>query len=255
MLLFNIAKKDIWEQSLNNGLYGDFSIKKDGFIHCSEFNQLLHLANNNLKKINDDLVVLCIDASRLKSEVKWKVNKNSGMAFPHVYGLINTDSVIDVIDLRKNQDGDFFISDELLNFSHYEKSCGAVIFHRFDDEYRILLINFIHNNKSIWGFPKGHVENNETEIQTAIREIKEEVGLDIDIIPKFRVSTRFSMKKGTINEAVYYCAEVKSLEITCQKGEVEKTDWFSFDEAYNNLTYECDKKILMKFIEFFRKHL
>lgn len=255
MLLFHIAKKDVWKQSLNNGSYGDFSIEKDGFIHCSEFNQILHVANNNLKNVNDDLVVLCIDASRLKSEVKWETNKNNGMIFPHVYGLINIDSVIDIVDFRKNQDGDFFISDDLLNFSHYEKSCGAVVFRKFDNEHKILLINFMHNNESRWGFPKGHVENNETEIQTAVREIKEEVGLNVDIIPKFRVSTRFSMKKGTINEAVYYCAEAKSLESICQKGEVEKTEWFNFEEAYNHLTYECDKKVLMKFVEFFREHI
>ncbi len=175
------------------------------------------------------------------------------MTFPHIYGLINTDSVIDVIDFRKNQYGDFFISDELLNFSHYEKSCGAVIFREFISEYKVLLTNFIYNNESRWGFPKGHVENNETEIQTTLREVKEEVGIDIDIISKLRVSTLFSMKKGTINEAVYYCAEAKSLEITCQKGEVERTDWFNFEEAYSHLTYDCDKKILMKFIEFFRE--
>ena len=124
-----------------------------------------------------------------------------------------------------------------------------------NDGYKVLLINFIPDNESIWGFPKGHVENNETEIQTAVREIKEEVGLNVDIIPKFRVSTRFSMKKGTINEAVYYCAEAKSLESICQKGEVEKTEWFNFEEAYNHLTYECDKKVLMKFVEFFREHI
>ena len=118
MILFHIAKKDVWKQNLNNGLYGYFSIEKDGFIHCSEFNQLLHVANNNLKNVNDDLVVLCIDASRLNSEVKWETNKNNGITFPHVYGLINTDSVIDIVDFRKNQDGDFVISDELSNFSN-----------------------------------------------------------------------------------------------------------------------------------------
>ena len=40
------------------------------------------------------------------------------MTFPHVYGLINMDSVIDIVDFRKNQDGDFVISDELSNFSN-----------------------------------------------------------------------------------------------------------------------------------------
>ena len=255
MILFHIAKKDVWKQSLHNGLYGDFSIKKDGFIHCSEFNQLLHVANNNLKNINDDLVVLCIDASRLNSEIKWETNKINGMTFPHVYGLINIDSVIDAIHFKKNQDGDFIISNKISNYKKFEETCGAIIFHKFNDGYKVLLINFIPDNESIWGFPKGHVENNETETQTALREIKEEVGLDVDIIPKFRVSTHFSLKKGTIDEAVYYCAEAKSLESTCQKEEVEKTEWFNFEEAYNHLTYECDKKVLIKFVEFFREHI
>ena len=82
-----------------------------------------------------------------------------------------------------------------------------------------------------------------------------EVGLDVNIVPKFRVSTHFSLKKGTINEAVYYCAEAKSTTTTLQKDEVEKTEWLNFEEAYNHLTYECDKKILMKFIEFFREYI
>ncbi len=77
MLLFHIARKDTWEQSIKNRIYGEFSIEKYGFIHCSEFNQLLHVANNNLKKVNTDLVVLCIDTDNLKSEVKWETNKNN----------------------------------------------------------------------------------------------------------------------------------------------------------------------------------
>ena len=90
MLIFHIASKNKWKQSLKNGVYGDFSIEKDGFIHCSKFNQLLHGANNNLKNINEDLTVLCIDASRLKSEIKWGTDLNNGEIFPRVYGLINT---------------------------------------------------------------------------------------------------------------------------------------------------------------------
>ena len=255
MILFHIAKKYVWKQSLNNGSYGDFSIEKDGFIHCSEFNQLLHVANNNLKNVNDDLVVLCIDASRLSSEIKWETNKNNGMIFPHVYGLINTDSVIDVIDFRKNQDGDFIISNKISNYKKLEETCGAIIFHKFNDGYKVLLINFIPDNESIWGFPKGHIENNETEIQTAIREVKEEVGLDIKINYKFRESAYYSFKPGMTKKAVYYCAESSSTTTTLQKDEVEKTEWLNFEEAYNHLTYECDKKILMKFVEFFREHI
>ena len=60
------------------------------------------------------------------------------MTFPHVYGLINVDSVIDTADFKKNQLGNFYIPDKLLNFAHFEKSCGAILFHKFDKEYKVL---------------------------------------------------------------------------------------------------------------------
>ena len=61
----------------------------------------------------------------------------------------------------------------------YEKSCGAVIF----DGDKVLVIQQV---KGHWGFPKGHVENGETEIETALREIKEETNLDVEIISRGR---------------------------------------------------------------------
>lgn len=254
MLLFHIAKSKEWQQSLKTGFYSNPSIKKDGFIHCSEFNQLLHIANSNLKNINEELVVLCIDSDKLKPEIKWETNKNNGMTFPHVYGLINVDSVIDTADFKKNQLGDFYIPDKLLNFAHFEKSCGAILFHKFDKEYKVLLIGFTYNNIMRWGFPKGHIENNETEIQTAIREVKEEVNLDIKILPKFREETNFIIKPYNMRKVVYYCAESKFTKAIPQEGEVEKIEWLNFEDAHKRLSYDCDKNIINKSIKFFKEY-
>lgn len=252
-LLFHVTSKNEYKQNSREIAYGFKEIEKIGFVPCVEFNQIINFSNKNFKDIYNDMVVLCIDASRLKSEIKWESNENSNIISPNVYGLINKDSIIDVVDLNKDIDGNFCMSDKLLNFSHYEKSCGAVIAHKFGKEYKVLLIGFMMGNKLIWGFPKGHAENGETEIQTAIREVKEEVGLNVNIIPEFRTSTCFSMKKGTINEAVYYCAESNFIEVIPQKGEVDSTKWLNFDNAYDLLTYECDKKILVQIIDFYKK--
>ena len=57
-----------------------------------------------------------------------------------------------------------------------EKSCGAIVY-REKDGVEILLIK--HKNGGHWAFPKGHVENKETEEETALREIREETGLTL----------------------------------------------------------------------------
>ena len=57
-----------------------------------------------------------------------------------------------------------------------EKSCGAVVLRKNQGRLQVLLIK--HINGGHWAFPKGHVERGETEEQTALREIKEETGLE-----------------------------------------------------------------------------
>ena len=61
----------------------------------------------------------------------------------------------------------------------YEKSCGAIVL----DGGKILVIQQAEGH---WGFPKGHVEAGETEVQTAIREIKEETNYDVEVNENFR---------------------------------------------------------------------
>lgn len=57
-----------------------------------------------------------------------------------------------------------------------EKSCGTIIL----NENKILLIQ--QKKSGNYGFPKGHMKNNETEIETAIRETKEETNIDVTVI-------------------------------------------------------------------------
>ena len=58
-----------------------------------------------------------------------------------------------------------------------EKSCGAIVFRKFHGNVEILLIK--HANGGHWSFPKGHVEEGETEVETATREIFEETGISV----------------------------------------------------------------------------
>lgn len=65
-----------------------------------------------------------------------------------------------------------------------EKSCGAIAFTRNSNQIMYILVK---DKKGFWGFPKGHVEKNETEVQTAKREVYEETGLDVEFLNGFRI--------------------------------------------------------------------
>ncbi len=130
-----------------------------------------------------------------------------------------------------------------------------MIGHKFDDNYKFLVISFNHKGKILWGFPKGHVENNETEIETAKREIKEEVGLGVEIISDFRCSTYFSCEKDVTLEAVYYLAISDSCYIKCQKGEVNDYLWCKGEEVCSRLSFECDKRIFDKLKTGFKEYI
>ena len=66
----------------------------------------------------------------------------------------------------------------------YERSCGAVVFTRINGEVRYLIIKSL---TGIYGFPKGHMENGESEEQTAHREVLEETGYLVEPIEEFLV--------------------------------------------------------------------
>ena len=59
----------------------------------------------------------------------------------------------------------------------HEKSCGGLIYREHDGETQLLLLK--HRCGGHWSFPKGHMEAGETEMETALREIREETGLRV----------------------------------------------------------------------------
>lgn len=121
----------------------------------------------------------------------------------------------------------------------YEKSCGAIIF----NGNKVLVLQ---QTAGHWGFPKGHVEANETEVETAIREIKEETNLDVEINEKFRYLESYSPEEGVEKDVIYFLAKMKSGEIRAQEEEVQKIEWLSYENALERLTYNNSKQLLKK---------
>ncbi|MBE6841846.1 MAG: NUDIX domain-containing protein [Ruminococcus sp.] len=126
----------------------------------------------------------------------------------------------------------------------YEKSCGGVVYRKSHGNLEILLIK--HINSGHWSFPKGHIEANETEQETALREIKEETGIDVVLDPSFRETVHYSPKKDTNKEVVYFLAKPKQFEIIPQEEEIADARWVEINHACTILTYENDRMVVGK---------
>ncbi|MDR0991946.1 MAG: NUDIX domain-containing protein [Ruminococcus sp.] len=125
-----------------------------------------------------------------------------------------------------------------------EKSCGAIVYRRHSGNIELLLIK--HVNSGHWSFPKGHVEENESEIETARREILEETGIDVIIDNSFRETVTYFPKKDTKKNVIYFLAKAKNFNFAKQDEEVEDIRWVDMGEVHNILTYENDKTIADK---------
>ena len=126
----------------------------------------------------------------------------------------------------------------------HEKSCGAIVYRRYHGNVEILLIK--HVNSGHWSFPKGHVEGDETELETARREIKEETGLDVIIDQTFRETVSYSPKRDTQKVVVYFLALARNYDYVPQEEEIAEIRWVDIIRAPSMLTYENDKTIVNK---------
>jgi 8-oxo-dGTP pyrophosphatase MutT (NUDIX family) len=128
-----------------------------------------------------------------------------------------------------------------------EKSCGAVVYKYINKELYILLLK---HNMGHWSFSKGHIENEETEVETALREIKEETNLDVKIDDSFRKVITYSPKENIIKNVVYFIATPINNNVVVQEEEISKIEWFSCEKAKKIITYAEDYEVLIEAIKY-----
>lgn len=130
-----------------------------------------------------------------------------------------------------------------------EKSCGAVVCRKVEEGIEVLLI--CHKNGGHWAFPKGHVENNETETETALREIWEETGLKVELDTGFRRVVTFSPKPGVMKDVVYFAGEAQPNDaLKAQEEELLDICWESPEKAMERITFDNDKETLRAFLAY-----
>ncbi len=126
----------------------------------------------------------------------------------------------------------------------WEFSAGGVVFKKEEDKVFILLIRV----KKRWSFPKGNIERNEKKEEAAVREVKEETGIEAEVIDYLGdIEYWYHLGGYKIHKFVYYyLMKYKSGEITPQKEEIDEARFVELKECYEILSYDKDKNILKK---------
>ena len=129
----------------------------------------------------------------------------------------------------------------------FEKSCGALVVRREEDNYYILMIR--HKAGGNRSFPKGHVEEGETEYETALREVMEETSSRIAIVSDFRATVNYRPSPGVMKEVVYFLAFTTSADIKARAGEIAEVEWVPLEKAEECLAHENDKTVFRAAME------
>jgi uncharacterized protein (DUF952 family) len=103
--IYHITTRSAWLKAKAAGFYSPPSLEAEGFIHCSRSEQVLAVANA-LFRAREDIVLLKIALDRLNASVQEECTE-SGALYPHIYGPLNCDAVVDVSDLLPDAKGTF----------------------------------------------------------------------------------------------------------------------------------------------------
>lgn len=122
-----------------------------------------------------------------------------------------------------------------------EKSVGCII---IDDNQNVLLVN--EKERNFWGFPKGHTELGETEIETALREVKEETGIVVKINETKRYSLNYIIRYEIDKTTVLYIARPIGGILQKQESEIAEVKWCPINAVIDTLTFDNAKELFKK---------
>ena len=132
-----------------------------------------------------------------------------------------------------------------------EFSFGSILYRIYGNEPLFLLVRSKRNGN--WGFPKGHIEKGETEIEVAKREVLEETGIkNVEFDGSFRQEDVYIID-GTLAEtkgekaekhSVYFLAKAPEEPSQNTDEEISQTGWFNLEDALNILSFDNQKETL-----------
>ena len=133
-----------------------------------------------------------------------------------------------------------------------ERSAGVIVFRDSPAGREYLLLRSASGGH--WGFPKGRVEPDEDEMNAALRELQEEAGITVEILPGFREVIQYEFARGSKNfykEVVYFLGQARSFSVKLS-GEHLDYLWASYARTRQRLAYANAQELLDKAERFLR---
>ncbi|MBO5746931.1 MAG: NUDIX domain-containing protein [Clostridia bacterium] len=125
-----------------------------------------------------------------------------------------------------------------------DKSCGAIVYTKESGNIEYVIIR---SKEGIYGFPKGRMEENESETETALREVAEEVGLTVALISEFRLEDTHTFSRNgetRLKHIVYFLGEYSAQTPTAQETELNGVYLMNYETAMSTFQFENSKRLL-----------
>ena len=114
-IIYHITTKAAWDEALKQGFYVPLAFEKEKFIHCSTKQQVLNTANRIFKS-KKDLLLLCVQTEKVSSAIVYENLDGGAELYPHIYGFIYPDTVIQTIVFVSDEKGVFHLSNEIKEY-------------------------------------------------------------------------------------------------------------------------------------------
>ena len=129
---------------------------------------------------------------------------------------------------------------------NYEICCGSVVF----NDNKVLIIKHKYGHIS---FPKGHVEGNETEEETAIREVKEETGIDIEITSNKKYYVQYENDNNSSEKVTYFIGKMIGGKLNPQVSEISSCYFEDEKKVSDLITYDNDREMYLDVLNDIKK--
>ncbi len=138
-----------------------------------------------------------------------------------------------------------------------ETSAGGVVVD-FDSQPRLVALigRLDRRGRLTWSLPKGHIEAGETAEQAAVREIREETGIEGRILDELgAIDFWFMASRARIHKTVHhYLLAATGGALSNADVEVEEARWFTLDDAAEQVAYPDERELLLAAMTWLDEH-